>query len=340
MPPRVYAIFHRLVSGDEALFRLAQARFAAARLLPEYNPGRPDDLARDLAFHPRPELPASVHLPRGIRLSEPAGRDKVVAFASRFADRMATMVVHDQHETASRFDDYVAAVRDLNARLEALGPGPVLFIEYAAGIPAEAFVALFEAVRDCGRVSACVDISHVGIRHCQVAYGRQYPGEEITHLKWNTPGLRERVADVQAACAGALPLVVRTVAAIGRLGKPMHFHLHDGHPASTFNAFGVSDHLPIGFDIPIPFSHEGRRSLPPLFGPLGLRAIIAAARAELPDEKLTFTVEVHPTEGRLDLGEHVGLFAHWRDRGNAERMNYWVETLLRGAGLVRQSAGW
>ena len=48
--------------------------------------------------------------------------------------------------------------------------------------------------------------------------------------------------------------------------------------------------------------------------------------------------EVHPPEGRLGLGQHAGLFAHWRDKENAERMNHWIEVLLRCARLVREAA--
>ena len=76
-----------------------------------------------------------------------------------------------------------------------------------------------------------------------------------------------------------------------------------------------------------------------LYGPLGLKKIIDAARSALPDERLSLTVEVHPQEGRLGLGEHAGLFRHWRDVGNAERMNHWVELMLRCARLVREACG-
>ena len=337
MPPRLHAIFHRQVPGDEALLRLAQARLAAAGVLPEFYPNTPDELGRDLAFHPLPGQPFRVHLPRDARLLEEKGRDLVCAFAGRFRDQLAGLLVHDQPELASRFDDYAAAVRALDAGLRRQGPGPAVHIEYAAGVPAEAFVALFEAVKDCPRVAACVDISHVGIRQCQRAYERLHPGEDVCHLKWNHPALPGRVGDVQSACATALPVVVQMVTALGRLGRPLHFHLHDGHPASTFSAYGVSDHLSFFHEVVAPFSYQGSRTLPLLFGPLGLKKVIDATRAVLPDELLSFTIEVHPQEGRLDLGEHAGLFRHWRDLGNAERMNHWLELMLRCARLAREA---
>jgi hypothetical protein len=330
-------MFFRQIAGDEALLRLAQARFRAAGVLPELYPGSPAELAAELPFRPFDDRPISIHLPRGIRLLDARGRDDVCAFAARFAAEAAGMVVHDQPETASRFDDYVAAVRELDTRLQQQGPGPTAFIEYAAGIPTEAFTALFEAVRDCPRISACVDISHIGIRQTQRAYERLHPGEDVCHLKWNSSALPERVADVQSATATALPVVCQAVTAIARLGKPMHFHLHDGHPASTFSAYGVSDHLSFFQELYIPFTFEGRRTLPLLFGPMGLKKVLDTVRGLLPDKLLSLTVEVHPPDGRLGLAEHTPLFAHWRDRENAERMNYWIEVMLRCARLVRDA---
>lgn len=336
MTPRLHAIFHRLIRGDEALLRLARARFAAANLLPEFNPGSADEMEHLLAFRPSPE-PFAIHLPRSLKLTEAKGRDRVLEFAARFAGHAHGMVVHDEQAMEARFDTYVAAVRDLNTRLEAQGDGPMLYIEYAVGLPVGAFVAAFEALRGCARVSATVDISHVGIRQCQLAYEKLHPGRDVCQLKWNHPDLRGRVADVQAACATANPVTVGLVGDIARIGKPMHFHLHDGHPASTFNPFGVSDHLSFFAQIPVPFEHDGGRHLPLIHGPMGLKRILDAARAHLPPERLSLTVEVHPMDGRLDLGEHAGLFSHWHDKTNAERMNHYLDDLIRCARLVREA---
>ena len=40
-------------------------------------------------------------------------------------------------------------------------------------------------------------------------------------------------------------------------------------------------------------------------------------------------------EGRTPLGENAPLFSHWRDKSNAERMNYWLDMLVDNAILVR-----
>src|SRR4051794_19043329 len=105
MPPRLHAIFHRQVEGDEALLALARDRFGAAGLLPEFYPGTPDELAREMAYPPLPGRPASVHLPRDIRLLDRQSHERVLAFAGRFGREAAGLVVHDQYEVVSRFDD-------------------------------------------------------------------------------------------------------------------------------------------------------------------------------------------------------------------------------------------
>jgi hypothetical protein len=339
MPPRLHAIFHRQIPGDHALLRLAQARFRAAGLNAEFYPTSPDRLAEELAYRPLADQPVTVHLPRNLRVLDAGSHDAICTYAWRFAGDACGLVVHDQPETASRFDDYVAAVRRLDGRLRTQGPGPTVFIEYAAGVPVEAYTALFEAVRDCPRIGACIDISHIGIRQCQLAWEKAHPGEDICRLKWHSPELPRHIEEVQAACATALPVVCRAVAQIARLGRPLHFHLHDGHPASTFSAYGVSDHLSFLFELVVPFSYCGSRTLPLLYGPMGLKKVIDTARAALSDELLSCTLEVHAPDGRLDLGEWAGLFSHWRDRENAERTNHWIEVLLRCAALVRQAWG-
>jgi hypothetical protein len=64
---------------------------------------------------------------------------------------------------------------------------------------------------------------------------------------------------------------------------------------------------------------------------------VKLAMSLLPPEMLSFTIEVHPQDGRKPLGVHGGLFSHWKDQTNAERMNYWIEMLLQNAMLVRDS---
>ena len=128
-----------------------------------------------MSFHPGQSSGTStVHLPRHLNLFDPRSLDEIVAFARCCGPGVRGMIVHDQPDVASRFEDYVRQVRVLNKRLDERGP--LVFIEYAVGLEVPRFVELFEAVRDCERISACIDISHIAIRECQRAYSRSHPG--------------------------------------------------------------------------------------------------------------------------------------------------------------------
>jgi hypothetical protein len=336
--PAIHAIFLRQIEGDETLLRLAQERFHAAGLGPEFYPNSPGELLADLKYHPRqPSGSATVHLPRHLRVLDSAPHDQILEFAAACEPGILGMVLHDQPEVAGQLDDYVQAVFALDRRLRKQGPGPMLFIEYACGLEIHQFIRLFEAVVDCPRIGACIDISHIGIRECQRAFARLHPGVDVCRLKPKSPELPALVDDVQAACQAALPAVLKAVEEIGALAKPLHFHLHDSHPCSPFSVHGVSDHLTFGREIPIPFAYRGEYVLPPLYGPFGLRKILAAALRTRSAESLSFTLEIHapvPAE-RSELRAYQHLFAHWGDRTNAERMNHWIDVLLRNFRLVQ-----
>ena len=118
----------------------------------------------------------------------------------------------------------------------------------------------------------------------------------------------------------------------------MHFHLHDGHPLVA----GLPDHFSFLTQLPVPFTYVHRRSLPPMFGPAGLASIVTAAATACVAAPVSLTLEIHQAEGRLPLGDAAGLFRHWRDLTNAERMNYW-QTVLAENHLVMRAAleqGW
>ncbi|MBI4861493.1 MAG: hypothetical protein HY815_14720, partial [Candidatus Riflebacteria bacterium] len=255
--PRINAIFNRMVPGDEALLELMQRRFAAAGLGAELYPGSIDDLLRHLLFTPDPVEPCTAHLPRELGVEEEPDRERIVAFATAGGSRLSGLVIHDDPAIASRLDRYVASVRSLDARLVDLGPGPQLFIEYAVGHEPRRFVELFRTIEDCSRVGACLDIGHVGMFHCERVFRRSHPGQSLYDLKAHTEALFRGADEVQQIVASALPVVLDTVRALASIDKPLHFHLHDGHPASTFSPLGVSDHLSFFQDVPVPFQHRG-----------------------------------------------------------------------------------
>ena len=334
----IHAIFQRQISGDSSLLRLAQERFRAAGLGPEFYPGSTAELRAEQKFHPRQSSQTStVHLPRDLGVFGRQSHNTILDFSAACGPSVRGMVLHDQPEVASRPDEYVRAVKSLDRSLRDQGTGPMLFIEYAWGLEIAEFVRLFERVRDCPRIGACIDIGHIGIRESRRAFERLHPGVDVCQIKPND-GLRERIEDVQRACTAGLPAVLAAVEGIGALGKPLHFHLHDGHPCSPFSAHGVSDHLSFGREIPIPFSHRGESVLPPLYGPAGLGKIIAAALKTPSAGSVTLTLEIHapvPAK-RSDLGEYGHLFHHWLEKRNAEQMNHWIDVLLKNHRLLRE----
>ena len=176
----------------------------------------------------------------------------------------------------------------------------------------------------------CVDVGHIGIRHARRQFAVVQPGIDLTSLNPSDARLPGMVDEVQAAVGRALPAVLDLVRSLGQVGKPLHFHLHDGHPLVP----GLADHFSFLISVPIPFEHDGRCSLPPMYGPAGLAAIAREAVAASAGAGLSLTLEIHQAEGRRPLADATDLFAHWRDLTNAERMNHWLAVLAENAELL------
>jgi hypothetical protein len=247
------------------------------------------------------------------------------------------MVLHDHAAMASRQNDYVAAAWKLENELERFAGCPMLFIEYAAGLEPKDFVRFFRSILDLDHISACIDISHVGIQAARDSFAQTNRGEDVCSLRSRGPGLTPRILEVQAAVAAGAEAVLELIEMIATLKKPVHFHLHDGHPLSTFSQFGVADHLSFFTEIPLSFEHNGRRTVPPMFGPAGLTALVARTIKLITARRVSFTLEIHPTGERLALGESLPLFKRWSDKTNAEKMNHWLDVLSRNHRLLREA---
>jgi hypothetical protein len=329
--PAVRALFQQRVDGDDSLLRLAGLRFAQAGLGAEIYATTPEQLTRQLGFVvARPCLPI-VHLDRRVNLLHEQDRAMVEAFATRFAGRTWGLVVHDKAEMAARTDELAAAIQALGARLDQLTSRPYLLLEYAAGLELDWYAKLAERLKEAECASFCIDIGHVGIRQARSSFARRHPGLDLTTLTPHDPRLPELVADVQAAVASALPAALDLTRSLAGAAKPLHFHLHDGHPIIP----GLSDHYSFLTQVPIPFDYAGRRTLDPLYGPTGLTAIIDTAIQTLGAQRTSFTLEIHQAEGRLPLDDAAELFRHWTDTTNAERMNYWLSVLAQNHVLIR-----
>ena len=332
--PKILGLFQKRIDGDDALLQLAALRFREARMGAEYYAASAEELEWLLGFRPFHDAPVVVHLGRGINIFDRSSRQSVIDFARGFKGRVYGLVVHDQDDVPMRLKEYLSALRELNSGLREVGGGLLLFIEYAAGLDPEVFVNIFKEIADLEFVSACIDVGHIGIRQTRTEYSRKHPGKDICSLRPDSPNLPDLIEDVERAVASALEKVLSVVRELGPLGKPLHFHLHDGHPLSDLSPFGVSDHLSFLTEIPIPFEYHGKRSLAPMFGLSGLSRIINEALLKPGADKVSFSLEIHPVEGRLSLGNASYLFSHWVDKGNAERMNYWLSVISKNQRLL------
>jgi hypothetical protein len=71
-----------------------------------------------------------------------------------------------------------------------------------------------------------------------------------------------------------------------------------------------------------------------MFGPSGLSEVVAESLKALSPDLISFTLEIHPVEGRVPFGDISYLFDHWKDKTNAEKMNYWLSILQQNHKLL------
>jgi hypothetical protein len=333
VPEPIHALFQRRVAGDDALLKLAGLRFAQMGLAAEVYADTPGELDHVLQFVPPHRHLPVVHLNRRINVLHERGRAVIAEFTDRFAGRLGGVVVHDSREMEAQTDRLLTVMRELNARLCERPGGPVVFLEYAVGLEPGWFVEVAERLQDAERVSCCIDIGHIGIRQATARFAHRHPGLSLRDLSPGDGRLPDLVSDVQDAVEDAAADLLDVIRSIGRLGKHVHFHLHDGHPLIP----GLADHFSFLARLPIPFSYQRRESLNMMYGPTGLAAIVSAAIGACRPQAVSFTLEIHQVEGRLPLADAASLFSHWRDTTNAERMNYWLSVLSDNAMLLSQS---
>jgi hypothetical protein len=332
-------LFEKRFAGDDSLMALARLRFNKASMGTEIHANAPESLHWLLNLRPWPEAPVVVHLPRDFDLLQETTSNRIVELSSRAAGTAIGCVVHDQQVMLEKPRDYLTAVRRINDRLRRIVNCPVLFIEYAVGLEPATFVEFWRSVGDLSHIAPCIDIGHVGIRASRAAYAHTFPGEDICALKSQGPALAHRIDQVQKAVVSGQSTVLQLVDELAAMvaNKRLHFHLHDGHPLSKASPFGVADHLSFFSKIPLEFEHCGQDYLPPMFGPSGLMKVVQRVFNHMNVERLSFTLEIHPTQQRLALTEGSGLFEHWTDKTNAELMNHWLEILASNHELLLES---
>src|SRR4029450_9698066 len=159
----VHALFQQRVDGDDALLKLAGLRFAQMGTAAEVYAHTPDQLDYVLQFVPSHARLPVVHLSRGINVLNWQDRAVVREFADRFAGRVAGLVVHDKREMAAHTDSLLAAMRELNARLCERPDGPLVFLEYAAGLDRGWFVEVAGRLQAPERGSWWLGRRHIGL---------------------------------------------------------------------------------------------------------------------------------------------------------------------------------
>jgi hypothetical protein len=318
---------------------LARLCFKGAGLGTEFYVERPAELNGLLQFKPTPDTPAVAHLDRQLDLLKNEDIAKVVDFAKRFKHDVFGFVIHDQVEIARSFDTYMMALRELAGRLEKIKNSPCIYIEYAAGLSLDLFLRMAEAMADMHGMGYGVDIGHVGLWQARVTYATGHANQDVCALSPGHPQLPEVLEDVEAAARSAIKAVLHVIGVLAKTPRPVHFHLHDGHPLSELSPYGIFDHLSFFQKIDIPFPYKGQNYLLPMFGPKGLERIVAEAMRQLGTRRTSFTLEIHPTDAMLPLRKHAHLFNHWRDKTNAEKMNHWLSVLLENHHLVKKALG-
>src|ERR1051326_4137584 len=200
-PPRAQTLglFEKRIEGDDCLLELARLRFHQGGMGAEMHAGSPDQLHGLCKFRPSEELPVVLHLPRNYHFADPWSQGRILEFASRFAGRGRGMVCHDHTDLAWRREDSLRAAWEMDARLAKIDCAPMLFIEYAVGLEPDTFAGFFVSIRDLRRISACIDIGHVGIRQARAAYSGTHPGQDICALKSQDDLLPKVLAEVEAA---------------------------------------------------------------------------------------------------------------------------------------------
>lgn len=320
--PAIRGLFQRHVSGDDAILKLAQLRFAESGMATELYADTPEQLEYELWFlPPHPALPV-VHLNREVNPLHEDGQSLIEAFIRQFRGRVLGLVIHDRAEMASQIPEVASAMH----RATAAGrhPGdPIIFLEYAAGMEPESFVELARQMAKINNASVCIDIGHIGIRESRRLLGGMRPELDLETLRQEGGHAPELLYDVRKATRSALEVVIDMIRSVGKLEKPLHFHLHDGHPLIP----GLGDHFSFLNRLPVPFAWEGRYSLELMYGLRGLTQVLATIARTSPPDRTSITLEIHQSEGCLPLGNATGLFANWEDLTNAERMNYWLSVL-------------
>ena len=129
---------------------------------------------------------------------------------------------------AERLPEVVATMRALGTPCPDHPGRPMVYLEYAAGLPADLFAALGEQLADVERASLCIDIGHVTMQHARGVRLSSSSDVHWSNLSFTDPRLPEVADQVEAATRSALRVLLELIGRVCAIGKAVHFHLHDG----------------------------------------------------------------------------------------------------------------
>ncbi|MBF0197473.1 MAG: hypothetical protein HQL32_07170 [Planctomycetes bacterium] len=336
--PHLLALFEKRVEGDDALLEMARSRFEKNEIGAEVYAGSPEELRWLLSIQPKNTAPLVVHLPRYLNLLKDEHLETISLFIQAGEHWVYGYVLHDTKELESNPSSYYRALQKVQILLLDAGSTAMFFLEYAAGISIDSFADIFRKAEPLTQVSACVDTGHVGIRQVRKAFNAKNDTLDPCSLTVHSPELQNEAiySLLEESTRTALPHLLTLLVELQSLGKPIHIHLHDGHPLSEYSPYGVSDHLGF-FESFSLLSGSKELKLPTLYGPSGLKKIINALDGNVAKNVNSITLEFHPIVGRhRDLDEEdLVLFQHWDVLDNAKCMNEWLHNIERHVGLIK-----
>ncbi|MBN2710988.1 MAG: hypothetical protein JXR97_00940 [Planctomycetes bacterium] len=334
--PTVMAIFGQReeIPGDDALLALARERLLDAGLGAEFYPGSTAHLQSLLNYRPG-EAVCTAHLPRSLNILEEEDRRQITEYASLAAGQLSGFIIHDRPAFTHEPSATQAALESMNKTLADIPEAPRLFVENSGQLAFAETEELAQMILPMNNIGICLDISHLAIQFCHTRLSELGITTDARSLLADREQLIEIMPHIQRVTAEARAESLALIGRVVRREQPIHFHIHDGHPLSTLSLYGVNDHLSFLQQICLPFEWEGRRIVSGCYSVDGLRQFAETVAAAAPLERCSFMLEIHPQPGRLPLGEHANLFAHWQDLRNAEQAKAWHNTLIQNATILR-----
>jgi hypothetical protein len=351
---------HQLpIKGDDALLELARARLTEVNCGGEVYPLNPAHLQKLLKFLPDVDF-NTTHLMRELNILRSEDRDLIITMAEICKESVSGMIIHDYKEFKHNPAQTISAIDELNKKLLNIPNSPMLFIEFGGSLSIEEYTDFIASIAPFERISACIDVGHVGMKACRTYYEENY-GHPIADLKGpSIVSLKDRLkADIKAdrldypkadlkghpitstqkeavskSMATSLPAVIKMLKDVGKHGKPLHIHLHEGHPLSTLSCWGVSDHLDFQTMISIQEKNGNAFLEPGIFGISGMADIIRTLSADAMPS-VSVMIEIHPQPGAIPLGRYANIFSHWKDTFHAEQMNFWIDRIITTLLLAR-----